>query len=69
MLLGGITKTDQTDKILWLTMGISVVFQRMLEREKIAQPAREEVPPTGAGRGGIRRLPRAVSRGEHDPEL
>jgi O-antigen ligase len=28
MLIGGITKTDQTDKLLWLVVGMSAVFRR-----------------------------------------
>jgi hypothetical protein len=34
ILLGGITKTDQVDKLLWLTMGVGVFFNNQLKMKK-----------------------------------
>jgi O-antigen ligase len=45
MLLGGITKTDQTDKMLWLTMGVSVFFHGQLKLEKLKKPAINAAQP------------------------
>jgi O-antigen ligase len=55
MLLGGITKSDFADKMIWLTMGVSLFFQRQLEREKLDHPASDEIMPARSGKGYIRR--------------
>jgi O-antigen ligase len=41
MLFGGITKTDQADKLLWLAIGVSVCFHNQLsrEREEVSEPS------------------------------
>ena len=34
MLLGGVTKSDQADKLIWLTMGVSIFFDNQWMRDK-----------------------------------
>jgi O-antigen ligase len=34
MLLGGLTKTDQVDKLLWLTMGVSVFANNQIKKKR-----------------------------------
>jgi hypothetical protein len=60
MLLGGITKTDQADKMLWLTMGVSVFFHNQLKVEKLKKPAIKAAQPLPVRKGTSRYLPRAI---------
>jgi len=41
MLFGGITKTDQVDKMLWLVIGLSAHFHKQLSREheELSEPS------------------------------
>ncbi len=47
MVLGGLTKTDQVDKLLWLTMGVSVFFNNLakMERRKAVEKPKEYPTP------------------------
>ena len=48
ILLGGMTKTDQVDKMLWLTMGISVYFRNLssMKTRKILEESIINTPGT-----------------------
>lgn len=46
MLLGGMTKTDQVDKMIWMTMGVSVYFYHLAE-------AKSQVAAEGKAMEGV----------------
>jgi O-antigen ligase len=66
MLLGGITKTDQSDKMLWLMMGISVLFHDQLKLEKLKKPAIKEAKPLQVRKDISRYLPRTIRNEKYD---
>jgi len=44
MLIGGLTKTDQIDKLLWMVMGLSVYFSRLTDEPAEEKAPAEEIP-------------------------
>jgi len=69
MLLGGITKTDQADKMLWLAMGISVVFRNPIKLAKHQRLAGRAIQLIRAKQNVARYPQPAIAKGEHNPDL
>ena len=46
MLIGGLTKTDQADKLLWMVLGLSVYFSRLVDEAGKEKAPAEEIPKT-----------------------